>query len=249
MKPGVNVYFRHNRCLLLLSNSVCFMIAPPAAFGSIWLLKYAGSALAVTISSAFAFLLSEENLPFVACSVLVLYYFWSSYNFFTNKYQDLGLALFKHYKSYKTSRQSQVTDATALNTDPLLGNTQNAVGNKDNVMKIPKELFRIAYEELMPIKESVYVLILKVTFILSFVFFVFSLIMLHNVSATPVMRALLTFLCGSLSKIVAMSTDGRRQKNIEAMTADEKIPLIVQEYIQGISAVNQGQENSVGVTS
>jgi len=238
-KCGVNVYFRHNRCLLLLSNSVFFMIAMLASLGSMLFLTFAGFGVAIAISLAFVLLLSEEILPFVACFVLVLYYFWSSYSSFTNKYQDLGFAIFKHYKSYKKSQDIQVADMTS-NTD----STQNAVGNQDNVMKIPKELFHMACEELMPIRESVCVLLLKVTIIVSFVLFVFSLIMLHNVSATPVMRALLTFLSGSLPKIVAIYMDGRRQKNIEAMTADEKIPLIVQEYIEGISAVNQGQENS-----
>jgi len=68
--------------------------------------------------------------------------------------------------------------------------------------------------------------------------------MLDNARATPVIRALLTFLSGSLPKIVAIYLDGRRQKNIEAMTVDEKIPYIVQEYIKGISEVKQGQENN-----
>ena len=113
-------------------------------------------------------------------------------------------------------------------------------------MKNPKELFQMAYEELLPIRESVCVLMLKVTLIVSFVLLVFSLVMLHNVSESPAMRALLTFLSGSLPKIVAIYMDGRRQKNIEAMTADEKIPLIVQEYIQRISELNQGQENNGG---
>ena len=131
-----------------------------------------------------------------------------------------------------------------LNTDSLPENTQNYLGSKDNLIKIPKELFRMAYEELMPIRESVCVLILKVTLIVSFVFFVFSLIMLLNVSATPVMRALLTFLSGSLPKIVAIYIDGRRQKNVEALAAEEKIPFIVQEYLEGTSTVNQGQRNS-----
>jgi len=215
------------------------MIAMLASLGSMLFLTFAGFGVAIAISLAFVLLLSEEILPFVACFVLVLYYFWSSYSSFTNKYQDLGFAIFKHYKSYKKSQDIQVADMTS-NTD----STQNAVGNQDNVMKIPKELFHMACEELMPIRESVCVLLLKVTIIVSFVLFVFSLIMLHNISATPVMRALLTFLSGSLPKIVAIYMDGRRQKNIEAMTADEKIPLIVQEYIEGISAVNQGQENS-----
>jgi len=146
-------------------------------------------------------------------------------------------------KSYKKSRHNQVTEIN-LKTGSLPENTQKFVGSKDNLMKIPKELFHMAYEELMPIRENVCVLILKVTLIVSFVFFVFSLITLLNVSATPVMRALMTFLSGSLPKIVAIYIDGRRQKNIEAMAADEKIPLIVQEYLEGTSAVNQGQENS-----
>jgi len=215
------------------------MIAIPAMCGALVVLIFAGIGVEIAIVLAFVLLLNEESLPFVALSVLILYYFWSSYSSFTNKYQDLGLALFKHYRS----QHSQVTDMN-LNTDSLPENTQNYLGSKDNLIKIPKELFRMAYEELMPIRESVCVLILKVTLIVSFVFFVFSLIMLLNVSAPPVMRALLTFLSGSLPKIVAIYVDGRRQKNIEAMAAEEKIPFIVQEHIEGTSTVNQGQRNS-----
>ena len=246
IKRGLNVYFRHNSYLFLLF-SVCtmikFVIAIPALIGSSLVLHFAGVGVDVAIALALVLLLTKESLPFAACSVLVLYYLWSSYSSFTNKYQDLGLSLFIHYKSYKTSRHSQVTDVT-LNKDPLLENSQNAVGNNDNLVKIPKELLQMAYEELMPIRESVCVLILKVTIIVSFVLFVFSLIMLLNVSASPAMRAFLTFASGSLPKIVAIYMDGRRQKNIEALTADEKISLIMQKYIEVISSVNQGQENS-----
>ena len=239
IKCGIDVYFRRSRCLLLLSNSVFLMITFPVVFGSLFFLEFAGFGVAAAISLAIPPLLSEESLPFVAFFVLVLYYFWSSYSSFTNKYQDLGLAVFKHYKSFKKSEDIQVTDMPP-NTDA----TQNAIGNQNDVMKIPKELFQMACEKLMPVRESVCVLILKVTIILSFLHFVFLLIMLHSVSATPFMRAFVTFLSGSLPKIVAIYMDGRRKKKIEAMTADEKIPLIVQEYTEGISAVNQGQENS-----
>ena len=247
IKRRLNVYFRLNGYLFLWSLSVCtlikFVIGIPALFGASVVLYFAGVGVDVAILLAFLLLLTKEGLPFAACSVLVLYYLWSSYTSFTNKYQDLGLALFIHYKSYKTSRHSQVMNVT-LTKDPLLENTQNAVGNNDNLVKIPKELLQMAYEELMPIRESVCVLILKVTIIVSFVLFVFSLIMLLNVSASPAMRAFLTFASGSLPKIVAIYMDGRRQKNIEALTADEKIRLIVQKYIEAISAVNHGQENS-----
>ena len=230
--------------ILFLRIVITSLFAIPALLGAGLVLLFASVGVDVAIVLAFVLLLTKESLPFAACSVLVLYYLWSSYSSFTNKYQDLGLALFKHYKSFKTSRHGQITDVI-LNTDPLLENTQNASGNSDNPVKIPKELFQMAYEELMPIRESVCVLILKVTLIVSFVLFVFSLIMLLNVSATPAMKAFLTFASGSLPKIFVIYTvDGRRQKDIETLTADEKIPLIVQKYTEAIFAVNKGQENS-----
>lgn len=229
--------------ILFLRIVITNLFAIPALLGAGLVLLFASVGVDVAIVLAFVLLLTKESLPFAACSVLVLYYLWSSYSSFTNKYQDLGLALFKHYKSFKTSRHGQITDVI-LNTDPLLENTQNASGNSDNPVKIPKELFQMAYEELMPIRESVCVLILKVTLIVSFVLFVFSLIMLLNVSATPAMKAFLTFASGSLPKIFAIYMHGRRQKDIETLTADEKIPLIVQKYTETIFAVNKGQENS-----
>lgn len=155
-------------------------VAIPALGGAGILIVSVGLGILIAIISVFVLILSEESLPFVACFVLVLYYCWSSYSSFTNKYQDLALALFKHYKFCKKSQHSQVT-TMILNTDSVLKNTPNTVGNKDNVMKIPKELFHMAREELMPIRERVCVLILKVTIIVSFVVFVFSLTMLLNV--------------------------------------------------------------------
>jgi len=236
-----NVHFHNHRLIRLFICFVLLAVAILALQGLVGLLMFACIGILIAFLSAFVLLLSEESLPFIACFVLVLYYFWSSYSSFTNKYQDLGLTLFKHYKSYKKSRRhSQVTDMT-ISTDSLLENTQNAVDTKYDVMKIPKELFHMACEELMPIRESVCVLILKVALTVSFVFLVFSLTILLNVGATPVMRTLIAFLTGSFPKIVAMYLDGRRQKKIKAMIAEETIPQIVQEYIERASAANHDQ--------
>ena len=58
-------------------------------------------------------------------------------------------------------------------TDPIQAeNTSSPEGN-GNVVKIPKELFDMACEELMPIREGVCNLFLKVFLILSFVFLAF----------------------------------------------------------------------------
>lgn len=92
-------------------------------------------------------------------------------------------------------------------------------------------------------------MILKITTIASFVFLVFSTAILQSGGATPVMKALLTFLTGLFPKILAIYIDGGRQKKIKAMVANEKIPKIVREYIKqtnrmtGSSSLNQAQEN------
>ena len=101
----------------------------------------------------------------------------------------------------------------------------------------------MAYEELMPIREGVCIMILKVTTIVSFVLLVFSLTMWLNVGATPVMKALLTFLTGSLPKIASIYVYGGRQKGIAAMVIDEKIPKIMQDYTNETSWSNQEQES------
>ncbi|KAL9957911.1 hypothetical protein ACROYT_G034866 [Oculina patagonica] len=164
-----------------------------------------------------------------------------SYSSFTNSYQDLALALFKHYKK---SRHDKFV-AMSVNTDQVQVNI--TADYEDDVVKIPKKLFHMACEKLMPIREGVCILILKITTIASFLFIVFSIAMLRGGGASPVMKALMTFLTGLLPKILAIYIDGGRQKTIEAMVSEEKIPKIVQEYIKttnGTSESNQGQDNS-----
>ena len=136
-------------CYAQLNNLCLHLFSILAFLGIPRLFLFAGVSMFVTVLSAFVLLLSEEGLLYVACFVLVLYYIWSSYSSFTNKYHDLALALFKQVKSYKTSRHSQVTNMS-LDTDSLLENTQTTVGNEDNVMKIPQKLFFMAREELKP---------------------------------------------------------------------------------------------------
>ena len=218
----------------------------PALLGISRLLVFAGVGMFIAFLSAFVLLLSEESLPFVACLVLVLYYIWSSYSSFTNKYQELALALFKHVKSYKISRHSQVPGVSP-EIISLLENTQTTVGNKGNVIKIPQKLFYMACEELMPLRESVCVLILKVTILVSFVLLVFSSTILLNVGATPIMRTLMAFLTGFFPKIIAIYLDGGNQKKIKAIIAEEKIPEIVQKFIEGTSAANDQMSSGLDV--
>ena len=66
----------------------------------------------------------------------------------------------------------------AVNTDQVQVNI--AADFEDDEMKIPKRLFHMACEDLKPIREGVCKMILKITIIGSFVFLVFSIIMLHE---------------------------------------------------------------------
>ncbi|KAL9964353.1 hypothetical protein ACROYT_G027984 [Oculina patagonica] len=156
---------------------------------------------------------TEETLPYIACFILVFYYLWSSYSSFTNRYQALALTLYKHYRTLPV-----VTDQEVVNTS-IPG----------TVVKIPKELFDLACEQLMPIRVSVCTLVLRVALILAFVLLVFSLMAENHVSATPATRALLTFLSGLLPKIIDIFIDGG-QKNIEKTAIEEKVHYIIDDY-------------------
>ena len=210
----------------------------PATIGALYVLICAGIGTTIALLAGLQLLFSEESLPYVACFVLVLYYAWSSYSSFTNKYQDLAFALFKHYKK----SQDQKIDVRVLNSTDQV---QEDIGAdyEDNLIKIPKELFCVACEELMPVRDNVCVLVLKVTIIVSFVFLVFSIAVLINVGATPVMKALFTFLTGIFPKIVAIYIDGGRQRELEAMVTGQRIPKILREYFKKASRSCQEHDN------
>ena len=219
-----------------LAVRYCFTI--PATLGALYFVIFAGLGATIALQTGFQLLFFEEILPYVACVVLVLYYAWSSYSSFTNKYEDLAFELFKHYKK----SEDQNYDAESLNSTDQV--QVNIGAEYDDSMKIPKDLFLMACEELMPIRDNVCVLVLKVITIVTFVFLVFLTAMLINVGATPVMKALFTFLTGIFPKIVAIYIDGGRQRKNEAMITDQRIPKILREYFKKASRSCYGQDNN-----
>ena len=224
--------------LLVCFVRICITIA---IIGAVIILLLDAFFFMAVIVTGFRHLLSEDSPPLVACFVLVLYYLWSTYSSFTNKYHDLSLTL---YKCYKTAGHGQISNE-ALITDPEQENTLTSE-NKSDVVRIPKGLFDMACEELMPIREGVCIFLLKFLLFVSFVFLTFLLTIRLNVGATPVMKALVTFFTGLFPKIVAMYFDGGRQKRLQNLVIDEvKAPRIVQDYINGTVTPrdSQGQDN------
>ena len=214
--------------LSLISWAGTFTLLIVAAYGAHNALK-----------RVFLLSLSEEHLPYLACFVSVLYYIWSSYSSFTETYHELALAL---YDCYKDSKRTQVQDVpiTSDQQPELPNNTHDL----DNVMAIPKELFGIACEELLPLREGVYILILKITLLLSTVFTVFSWVTASSFDTTPLMKTLLAFLTFAFPKIVDMCIDGEWQKKMRERIMKEKVPKIVDKFIDETSMTTQAQGDS-----
>ena len=214
---------------------VRIFITLPAVIAAMLILLDAACGVVLVIVVFFILVFSEKGLPFVACFVLVCYYLWSSYSSFTNKYHDLSLTLFKFYK--KSQHEQISSEELLIIMDPVQDVTPNHWDKTGHVVRIPKGLFDMACEELMPIREGVCKLLLELTIILSFVFLTFWLIMKLDVSATPVTKALVTFFTRSFPKIVAVYFDGERQRKLEATVTEEKAPKIVQDYVRGTPVI------------
>ena len=200
-----------------------------AVFGACVVLVDAALGLTTGVFVLLIILFSEKSLPYMACFVLVCYYLWSSYSSFTKKYHHLSLML---YKFYKQSRHHDEISKEQLRLDDEEIETSN-FDTRVHEVTIPEGLFDMACEDLMPVREGVCTLLLKVTLILSFVYLTFLLILRFDIGATPVMQALATFFTGSFPKIIAIYFDGNRQRRYGSTVIEEKVPNIVQNYMKG----------------
>ena len=209
-------------------------------FGVVGLLILAAFGARNALVRVFLLSVSEENLPYVACFISVLYYIWSSYSSFTEKYHELALAL---YDCYKDSKRTQFQDVPST-SDQLL-ELPNNTRDLDNVMAIPKELFRRACEERLPLREGVYKLILKITVIVSTVIIVFSWVTASSFDTTPLMKTLLAFLTFAFPKIVDIYVNGEWQKKLQERVMKENVPKIVDKFINATSMTTQAQRNRI----
>ena len=178
---------------------------------------------------------SEEHVPYVACPVFILYYIWSSYSSFTKTYHELALTLYDCHKDSKRT-QSQDVPSSSDQLPKLPNNTHDL----DNVIAIPKELFEMACEKLLPLREGVCLLILKISVL---VFSVFSWAAMFSFDTTPLMKTLLTFLTLAFPKIVAIYIDGGWQKKLRERVRKEKVPKIVEKFISRTSMTTRGQRD------
>ena len=222
---------------ILLMNFLHWMLSFFPIMGAAILLLFSGFGTLLAVLNVFALSFSEKHLPYVACSVFVLYYIWSSYSYFTKTYHELAFALFYYNKN---SRQNQV-NYVPHSSNQLQNLPSTADNDLENIMAIPKRLFDMACEELMPLREGVCKLILKIILIVSSVLIVFTLTILSTSETTPLMKTLLTFLTLSSPKIVAIYVDGGWQEKKRTMVVEEKVPKIVEKFLSETSETNREQ--------
>ena len=112
-------------------------------------------------------------------------------------------------------------------------------------MAIPKELFKRAREELLPFREGVYKLILKITVIVSTVIIAFSWVTASSFDTTPLMKTLLAFLTFAFPKIVDIYVNGEWQKKLQERVMKENVPKIVDKFINATSMTTQAQRDRI----
>lgn len=187
------------------------------------MLRSAALGLLLFVQLAVALSFSEQNLPLVVCFVLFSYYLWSSYSSYTTKYQDLAVTLFGHH-NHLTNRP----------------NRHKETNEKARI--IPKALFSMRCEELLPIRDNTRKLVSKVVWYLIFVFLVFSLTMLLDVS--PLTKALLSFLAGSVPRFMTFYFGRSKQRNAQALFMNRKVGQIVLSYVKSTPVyINRGHPN------
>ena len=203
-----------NNVLVLLDISLTCL----AALGAIFVLRSAAIGALIFLQLAVAFVLSESTLPFVACSVSVSYYLWNSYSrSFTRKYQDLAINLYEHYEDHYHAT--------------------------DKVKRIPKELFDMACDELMPIRKGIYILVVKTSLSAIFIFLVGSFT--TSINASSKMKCLVAFLIGTFPMIVNIYLYGGKQNN----NFDLKTRTIANEYIYSKRHLQPGYNFEQGYAS
>ena len=128
------------------------------------MLKSAAVGTLIFFQLVAAFVFSKHSLPFAVCCVAFSYFLWISYRSFTRKYQDLAVSLFEYYDLITDSASERAFSKPKVYVWPaIVSRTPDHDHANDNVHvnRIPKELFDMACDELMPIRKDIYKLAVK----------------------------------------------------------------------------------------
>ena len=220
----VNINFIHPYLLFSVRLVVVLLeicISCLAAMGVTFVLKSAAWGVIILLLLTLTSDLLKENLPFVSFCVVVSFYLWSNYRSFTQEYKDLAMKLFEQRTELNKGQGYHI----------------------ENVRRIPKQLFDIACEEIMPFRYAVRKTLLNSFLSWIFLYFIYSLTML--IYTSHITKALVIFLVGSFPMMASILLR-KRQGNIKAAGINESARGIVQEYSKRTHPLIQS-ENGLSV--
>ena len=212
----VNINFIHPYLLFSVRLVIVLLeicISCLAAMGVTFVLKSAAVGVIILLQLTLTSDLFKENLPFVSFCVVVFFYLWSNYRSFTKEYKDLAMKLFEQHTELNEGQGYHI----------------------ENVRRIPKQVFDMACEEIMPFKYAVRKTLLNSFLSWIFLYFISSLTML--IYTSHVTKAVVIFLVGSFPKMASILLR-KRQGNIKAAVINERALGIVQEYNNTITIYN-----------
>ena len=222
----VNINFIHPYLLFSVRLVVVLLeicISCLAAMGVTFVLKSAAVGVIILLQLTFTSDLLKENLPFVSFCVVVSFYLWSNYRSFTQEYKDLAMKLFEQRTELNKGQGYHI----------------------ENVRRIPKQLFDIACEEIMPFRYAVRKTLLNSFLSWIFVYFIYSLTML--IYSSHVTKAMVIFVAGSFPKMASILLR-KRLGNIKAAGINERALGIVQEYNNTITITHPLSKSGDGLS-
>ena len=125
----------------------------------------------------------------------------------------------------------------------LYGHYEDQYQSTDKVKRVPKELFDLACDELMPIRKVIYILVVKTSLSAIFIFLIFSFTTLMDASSK--MKCLVAFLAGTFPMIVNIYLDRGKQN----CNFDEKALKIAKEYINSKRKLQRSYNFNQGYAS
>ena len=209
-RPDINENRKMRKCCTIFYSS----IGSSLLFG-IFVLSFGTdvfliSVLSVEVTRGLLMRL-PDYLPVATLVVVVAFYCWSCYSSFTRKYYNLALKLYKHY-----TKNAEHKQATSL--------------RDYEAPVIPKGLFEKACKDIMPLREDIGLLVVRLLSLLTFFFVVF-LVIIGTPDASDQVKAAATFFTALVPKIIEMVlSKDPRMANLDDELLDKKVKYIVDEY-------------------
>ena len=190
----------------------------------------------VVVQMAYALLLAirgilmnfSHSLPYTSLTAVTIYYIWMCFRAFTRTYAKLAAKLYRDFKARAHGEENEPINRT-----------------EEKTRVIPKRLFEAARNELMPLRASVPLLVLRLIAILIGVLILLTVMETPGVSDNAqAILALITLLIPKIYDIM-FGTDPEIEK-LDEESLDERVKAVVEEYFgNGRNGIQNAINNNI----